>query len=298
MSTAWIEPIGKGLCLGKSKAALNRWILFICHILLIASTSCSLFPTQTTSLPSTTAFLSLASQTAVLTQFSNTISTDTASPSATLTPSFTPNVLPPATLAPPDTLTPTSTPSATTSPTYAVLHGKMLQRANCRYGPGAPYLYKYGLLPDTPMDVIGRNDAGTWLLIQVRGGDNPCWIKASLMEVQGDVLSAAPTYIPLPLSPYYGALTGVAAVRQGDEVTVSWHPLSLRAGDEVDLVVEAPYVIEAWVCQDGKLVFIPMGAYTNIATIRDEPGCSEPSHARLLAAEKHGYTPWVEIPWP
>jgi hypothetical protein len=148
------------------------------------------------------------------------------------------------------------------------------------------------------MDVIGRNEAGTWLLIQARGGDNPCWIKASLMEVQGDVLSAAPTYIPLPLSPYYGALTGVAAERQGEEVLVSWHPLSLRAGDEVDLASEAPYVIEAWVCQDGKFVFIPVGAYTNMATIRDEAGCSEPSHARLFGAEKHGYTPWVEIPWP
>jgi hypothetical protein len=186
----------------------------------------------------------------------------------------------------------------TITPTYAILQGKVLVRSNCRYGPGAPYLYKYGLLPDTPMDVIGRNDLGTWLLIQARGGDNPCWIKASLMEVQGDLMSAAPTYIPLPLSPYYGPLSGVAAVRQGDDVTVSWHSLSLRAGDEVDLVVEAPYVVEAWVCQDGQTVFTPVGAYMNMVTIRDEAGCLEASHARLYGAEKHGYTPWVEVTWP
>lgn len=148
------------------------------------------------------------------------------------------------------------------------------------------------------MDVIGRNDLGTWLLIQARGGDNPCWIKASLLEVQGDLMSVAPTYIPLPLSPYYGALSRVAAVRQGDDVTVSWHPLSLRAGDEVDLVIEAPYVLEAWVCRDGQIVFTPVGAYTNMVTIRDEAGCTEASHARLYGAEKHGYTPWLEVPWP
>lgn len=148
------------------------------------------------------------------------------------------------------------------------------------------------------MDVIGRIESGAWLLIQARGGDNPCWIKASLMEIQGDVMSAAPTYIPLPLSPYYGALSGVAAVRQGDEVTVSWHPLSLRAGDEVDLAIEAPYVVEAWICQNGEVVFVPVGAYSNMVTIRDEPGCAEPSHARVYGAEKHGYTPWVEVPWP
>jgi hypothetical protein len=274
---------------------VSSWqVLLACCAFLYASISCSVFPTRTVKSPSITAPRPLSSSAST----STLAPTETPSTSLTLVPSLTITAFPSTTFT--QVIYPTSsdTPTAAVTPTYAVLRGMVLERANCRYGPGAPYLYKYGLLPDTPMDVIGRNDAGTWLLIQARGGDNPCWIKASLMEVQGDVFSAAPTYIPLPLSPYYGALSGVSTVRQGEEVIVSWQPLSLRLGDEVDLVIEAPYVIEAWVCQDGELIFIPVGAYTNLANIRDEDGCSEPSHARLYGAEKHGYTPWVEIPWP
>ncbi len=133
-------------------------------------------------------------------------------------------------------------------------------RANCRYGPGAPYLYKYGLVPGSNLEVIGRNDLGTWILVQAIGGDNPCWVKASLLEVQGDVMTVAPTYIPLPLSPYYPPLTGVYATREGAEVIISWNGVTLRAGDET---AEAPYLVEAWVCTAGRLTFIPIGAYGN-----------------------------------
>jgi hypothetical protein len=175
------------------------------------------------------------------------------------------------------------------------LRGKVLERSNCRYGPGAPYLYKYGILPGTVMEIIGRNDLGTWILVQAIGGDNPCWIKASLVEVRGDVMAVAPTYLPLPRSPYYGPPTGVAATRNGNEVTVSWYGIRLKAGDDSE---QFPYLVEAWVCLDGKPVFNPVGSYLNAVKIIDEPGCSEPSHARLYAVEKHGYTQWVEIPWP
>jgi hypothetical protein len=180
-------------------------------------------------------------------------------------------------------------------PTYVILRGKVLVRSNCRYGPGAPYLYKYGLLPETRMNIIGRNDLGTWLLIQAAGGNNPCWIKASLMEFEGDVMAVAPTYIPLPQSPYYGPPTGVTTVRHGSEVTVSWIGIQLRPGDDSE---QFPYLIEAWVCSQGRLAFTPVGANTTAVKITDEPGCSEPSHGRLYGVEKHGYTRWVEIPWP
>jgi hypothetical protein len=273
-------------------------VALVCFAFLFASSSCNAIPTQTRINPTDASPPLLTSATAE----PKVVLTATPMVTATLMPSPTFTALPSSTHTQVNLPTSSNTPTALNTPTgvpiSTILRGVVLQRANCRYGPGAPYLYKYGLLADTPMDIIGRNDLGTWLLIQAHGGDNPCWIKASLMEVQGDVLSAAPTYIPLPLSPYYGALSGVAAVRKGDEVIVSWQPLSLRSGDEVDFVIEAPYIIEAWVCQDGKLVFIPVGAYTNLATIRDEAGCSEASHVRIYGAEKHGYTPWVEIPWP
>jgi hypothetical protein len=193
------------------------------------------------------------------------------------------------------THTPTESPTPTITPTYAILRGKVLQQSNCRYGPGAPYLYKYGLYPETVLEIIGRNELGTWVVIQAIGGSNPCWVKASLLEIRGEVMSLAPTSLPLPQSPYYDPPTGVSAVRQGNEVSVSWNAVILRPGDDSEQI---PYVVEAWVCTGGKLIFTPVGAYTTLVTIQDERGCSEPSHARLAAAEKHGYTAWVEIPWP
>ncbi len=212
-------------------------------------------------------------------------------PTHTLLPSVTASQLPPMT----PTGTSTATPTLTPIPTYVILRGEVLVRANCRYGPGAPYLYKYGLVPGSNLEVIGRTDLGTWILVQAIGGNNPCWVKASLMEVKGDVMNVAPTYIPLPQSPYYAPLRGVYARRDGNEVTIFWSAVALRAGDET---AEAPYLIEAWLCTDGQLVFTPIGSYLTAVKVVDEPGCSEPSHGRVFLAEKHGYTQPVEIPWP
>jgi hypothetical protein len=130
--------------------------------------------------------------------------------------------------------------------------------------------------------------------VQAIGGNNPCWLKASLMNVRGDVMSLAPGSLPLPESPYYGPLTGVSSVRYGETVTISWNPLVLRAGDESE---QDPYLIEAWVCRGGQLIFVPIGSPVTYVDVRDEPGCSEPSHARVYGVEKHGYTAWVTIPW-
>jgi hypothetical protein len=167
--------------------------------------------------------------------------------------------------------------------------------ANCRYGPGAPYLYKYALIEGSNLEIIGRNDLGTWILVRAIGGHNPCWVKASLMKIKGDVMEVAPTYIPLPQSPYYGPPSGVSATRNGNEVIVSWNAFPLRAGDDSE---QFPFLIEAWVCKAGQLIFTPLGSYATMVRILDERGCSAPSHARLYAVEKHGYTKWVEIPWP
>ena len=213
--------------------------------------------------------------------------TNSGAPSRTATRTLT------ATPSPQPSATPTSSP--TSIPTYLILRGEVLVRANCRYGPGAPYLYKYGLVPGSNLEVIGRNDLGTWILVQAIGGNNPCWVKASLMEVKGEVMQVAPTYIPLPQSPYYGPLTGVGASREGEQVSIFWNAVQLRAGDET---AEAPYLVEVWLCQDGQVIFTPLGAYTNGIRVQDGTGCREPSHGRVMLAEKHGYSRWVEIPWP
>ena len=224
-------------------------------------------------------------------------------PSNTLEPTSTPTLTPSLTPVPTDTLTPTVTANPTNTLTITptlgpvVLRGRVLEHSNCRYGPGAVFLYKYGILPDATMEVVGRDQAGSWLLIHSRGGDDFCWLKATLMEVRGDVMTI-PEVDPDIIqawSPYYGSLTGVSATRNGSEVTVFWNALILNAGDDS---LQIPYVIEAWVCIGGRITFTVVGSYTTAARIADEPGCSTPSHGRVYGAEKHGYTGWVEIPWP
>jgi hypothetical protein len=193
------------------------------------------------------------------------------------------------------TATATFTLAPTILPTYTILRGQVLVRANCRYGPGAPYLYKYGLVPGSNLEIIGRTERGDWILIQAIGGNNPCWVKASLMAIRGDVMSVAPTYIPLPQSPYYAPPTWVQASREGDQVTIYWPAVNYRAGDET---ASPPYLVEAWICRDGELVFTPVGSYATQIKLADEPGCSQASYGRLYFVEKHGYSRWIKIPWP
>jgi hypothetical protein len=217
--------------------------------------------------------------------------TSSPTPSQTVVPTLTPTAS--ATHTPTRTISPS--PTNTLKPTYSILRGQVLEISNCRYGPGAPYLYKYALIEGSNLEVIGRNDLGTWILVQAIGGTNPCWVKATLLEVKGDVMSVAPTYIPLPGSPYYAPLTGVKASREGQEIIISWNSVSLRAGDET---ASPPYLVEAWVCVNGRLIFTPVGSFAATVRLVDESGCAEASHGRVYLVEKHGYTKPVEISWP
>lgn len=215
--------------------------------------------------------------------------TASASPTLTLTPSTTPSP------------TPTDTASPTPQPTYSKLRGEVvIEQAVCHYGPGAPYLYKYGVYQGSHLEILRRLEGGNYLEIQAIGGSNPCWVKTDYLKIENggslhDLEPVRAENVPLPWSPYYPPLTGVSAQRQEHEVRVSWHGLALRAGDDSEQV---PYILEAWVCQQGEMVFRPVGSYRNDAVVVDEPGCGEPSHAFVTAAEKHGYTRRVAVPWP
>lgn len=219
-------------------------------------------------------------------------------PTETSAPTATETLAPTETTIPTVTFTPTFTP--TPIPTYVVLRAEVLQRANCRYGPGAPYLYKYGLVVGSNMDVIGRLDDASWLELQAIGGNNPCWVKADLVNVRGDVFSVEPVYpdkAPLPVSPYYGPLTLKDVTREDDQVTITWYGQSLRAGD--DEYPGAPlYLVEVWACENGEFKFTPYGLSLETITITDQPGCDQTSHARLYFSEKHGYGGPVEVEFP
>ncbi len=231
--------------------------------------------------------------------------TRTAAPPATVTPlpptaTRTSTPLPTATATHTTIPRPTRTASPTPIPTYAVLRGTVnVGQAVCHYGPGQPYLYKYGVIEGNRLEIIRRVEPGTYVEVRAIGGDNPCWLNPQWMDITGDLASVQPVRpedVKLPFSPYYpNPVAGVSATREGEQVSVFWTPYVLKAGDDSE---QYPYLIEAWVCRAGQIVFEPKGYWQTAAVIEDQAGCSEPSHARLYAVEKHGYTPWIEIPWP
>jgi hypothetical protein len=89
----------------------------------------------------------------------------------------------------------------------------------------------------------------------------------------------------------------VKALRQGDQVNIYWDFYDVPLGER-ESENSPRYVLELWLCQDGKVAFAPRGANEAALQVSDEAGCAEPSHGRIYLAEKHGYIGPVEIPWP
>jgi len=96
--------------------------------------------------------------------------TITRTPTITLTPS--PSLSPTITPTPTETLPPTRTPTITPTPE---IRGRVLEQANCRYGPGAAYLYEWGLYPANRVTVLGRNQDGSWLYVDPWTYTDKCW---------------------------------------------------------------------------------------------------------------------------
>jgi hypothetical protein len=232
------------------------------------------------------------------------VATQTVADVSTNTPDATATDVPPTSTSTPtetNTPIPSDTPTPTIVPTYAVLRGKVLpDKLSCRFGPGADYLYKFGVFKSTTVEVLGRMEHSNWVLIRAIGGTNRCWVNGGpeYLQLDGSIDSLAPTdpHIVIAWSYIYtNGLSGVSASRNGNVVTVSWNGIRLNAGDDSE---QTPYIVEAWTCQDGEYVFYAYGSYSNAVEIIDEGGCGFESHARVFAAEKHGYTPYVEVPWP
>jgi len=260
-------------------------------------------------------------------------STSTDTPTATITLTPTDTLTPTETYTPTETLTPTETFTLTLTPTWTRTPSltptpitprvSILQHSQCRYGPGAGYEYKYGLPEGVWEEVIGRMQIlswqpngsylpATWLLIWSLDHDpyTKCWVNAKLTKtIRGDV-STVPDYFDKPkASEIYGASylypppPAVSAVRDGDAVTVFWRPVNNMTEDDY-----VGYMIEAFVCYQGQYWFLPrsysdsfsQNARESLLSVKipDGPGCSQPSHAQIFLAEKHGYSTGVIIPWP
>jgi len=170
---------------------------------------------------------------------------------------------------------------------------------SCRYGPGPSYLYLYALRQGANIKLIGRTDGENWHWAWV-DGQNPCWVNTSYLKVEGDWRQLPVVYpgtARLPVSPYYPPTSITSVVRIGNTVTVEWAPIRLRAGDEEDEFMQH-YILEAWHCRGGALVFEPLATNDTFLTVVDEPGCATPSRARLFVQEKHGFSGPTEVRWP
>ena len=211
--------------------------------------------------------------------------THTATVTRTPTPAFSPTVTP----LPTETLPPSRTPTITPTPE---IRGRVLEQANCRYGPGAAYLYEWGLYPTNRVTVLGRNQDGSWLYVDPWTYTDKCWVKADLLELNGEISDLPQIRTLLPYTEFYWPPKGVSASRAGDEVTISWSLVPMSLDDN------RGYLIEAFLCEDGQLRFTPVQYWEPPAVLHDEAGCMEPSSGRIYTAEKHGYTEWILIRWP
>ncbi len=206
----------------------------------------------------------------------------------TITPSPTPE------LSPTPTLTPTITPIPSITPTPAPVEGSVNQLSHCRYGPGAAYLNEHAFGVGLPVELLARNKDASWVYVLGKWFPSGCWIKVDLIDWKdgSDLFSVGEYYGLLPKSDLYVAPTSVSAQRSGDLVTVIWQGIYMTEDDY------RGYLIEAWVCREGQIVFTPIHIDGTAVEIVDESGCLGASSARLFAAEKHGYTGWTGIVWP
>ena len=200
-------------------------------------------------------------------------------------------------------LSPTMARVPSITPTFTPPHVTILAHTACYYGPGSAYLFKYGLNATVWMTVVGRNPDGTWLNIKSQNDPlwNACWVRTEQVRFDtGNIKNVPIVWMVYPYSLLYQPPTAVSTNRVGNVVRIFWQPVYMTEDDY------RGYLIEAWVCQGGKQVFIPIGYVTSFVRnnsmmsvqVTDEPGCDVASRARIYAVEKHGYTAYRVIPWP
>ncbi len=167
-------------------------------------------------------------------------------------------------------------------------------QANCRYGPGTAYLYRWGLYPGDQADVRGRNWDGSWFWIHPFNlpPKQNCWASKIVFNETVDNTKVHFVQVPLPHTTFAGPPGNVRAVRNGNKITVSWDPVVLSEDKR------RGYMIEAQVCE--KTIFFPLIIQTNDTshTFIDDKNCKQKSCGLLYTAEKHGYSDPVKIPWP
>jgi len=233
--------------------------------------ACGSFPAAQTSTPTAIPFTEIPSLTFTL------LFTDT--PTITLTPTM------------------TDTPTITPTPTFAFPTVTVNKQAHCRYGPSAAFLHAADLYPGDTGTVRGRFEYSSWLFIKFDKLKYYCWVAPSVVDVVGDINTINFTDMNLDAVPYdvNGPPKNVIAVRNGDEVTISW--------DQVHMTTDHDrgYLIIAFVCQNGAYLwwtFSYPDQFTTSYTVKDEAGCALPSEGKIYTIDKEGISKPGDIPWP
>ena len=219
--------------------------------------------------------------------------------SLTETPEPTPTASSTATSEPTNTATPTIelSPTVTATPTFAFPVATVNKQAHCRYGPSVAYLHAADLYPGDTGTVRSRYIYSNWLYIKFDKLNYFCWVAPSIVDVVGDVSTVAYKELDLQSigSNMYGPPNNVTAVREGNQVTISW--------DHVEMTEDKDrgYLLELFVCQDTIYKWWTDSypdQYNTSYTVQDEPGCAQPSSGKLYTVEKHGFSAPAIIPWP
>ena len=216
-------------------------------------------------------------------------STETAAPTFTPANTLTPTV--------PFTATIEMSPTVTATPTFDFPTATINKQAHCRYGPSVAYLHAADLYPGDVGTVRGRFIYSNWLYIKFDKLDYFCWVAPSVVNVVGDISTVAYKELNLQSigSNQYGPPGGVTAVRDGNNVTISWHQVKMTKDKD------RGYLLELFVCQDTIFKWwtdsYPDQTTTSY-TVKDEAGCAQPSSGKLYTVEKHGFSEPAIIPWP
>lgn len=215
----------------------------------------------------------------------------TATPEATFTTS--------ATLTPAITFTPTITltPTISATPTFTFPQVTVNKQAHCRYGPSVAFLHAADLYPGDTGIADGRYEYSAWLHVKFDKLKYYCWVAPSVVNVVGDVTTLRYNEPDLQSVGYsnYPPPQNIKAVRNGDEVTISWDQVEMTADHD------RGYLLIAFVCQDGYYLWWTDSyedQYTTSYTVKDEAGCPAPSEGVLYTVEKHGFSKPAQIPWP
>ena len=224
-------------------------------------------------------------------------STETQTPVSTFTTEAT--ITPAITLTPTITFTPTITltPTIASTPTFAFPTVTVNKQAHCRYGPSVAFLHAADLYSGDTGSVRGRFEYSGWLYIKFDKLKYYCWVAPSVVDVVGDVNTIKYTEPDLQSVGYsnYGPPGNIIAVRNGDEVTITWHQVEMTTDQD------RGYLIIAFVCQNDNYLWWTDSypdQFTTTYTVKDETGCSTPSEGVLYTVTKEGFSKPAKIPWP